>query len=97
MLVKTIIADLLWEVEFLQGRWAMASRDWKNLKHQTMQNRLQDEVESLRCRVQHVEGIAQSLVAAAGGEAMKLSLLQAICRAVLTQEDEQCYPIRSLV
>ncbi|KKZ13405.1 MAG: hypothetical protein TH68_06815 [Candidatus Synechococcus spongiarum 142] len=88
MLVRTIIADLLWEMEFLQGRWAMASRDWQSLKHQTMHKRLQGELLSLRCRVQHVEEIAQSLTAA-GGEAMKLSLLQALCRAVLTQGDEQ--------
>ncbi|HBP54175.1 MAG TPA: hypothetical protein DD643_07560 [Synechococcus sp. UBA8638] len=88
MLVKTIIADLLWEMEFLQGRWSMAYQDWRSLKHQTMHARLQGELQRLRCRVQHVEKIAQSL-SAAGGEPMTLSLLQATCRAVLTQHDQQ--------
>ena len=96
MIVQTMIADLLWEMELLQGRWAMASRDWQSLNHRTMHNRLQNELESLRCRVQHVEEIARSL-AAAGGEAMNLSLLQAICRAVLTQGDQQRYSMKSLV
>ena len=97
MLVKTIIADLVWEIEFLQGRWAMARQDWQilnrqALNHQVMHHRLQDELQSLRCRVQHVEEIARSLHAA-GGEAVGLSLLQAICRAVLTESDEQhCSP-----
>ena len=86
MLVKTVIADLLWEMEFLQGRWTTAFRDWQTLNHGTMHNRLQDELHSLRCRAQHVEEIAQSL-ATTGGEAMTLSLLQALCRAVLTQGD----------
>lgn len=88
MLVKTIIADLLWEMEFLQGRWAMASQDWQSLKHQVMHARLQGELQRLRCRVQHVEEITRFL-SAAGGEATTLSLLQATCRAVLTQDDEQ--------
>ena len=95
MLVRTIIADLLWEMEFLQGRWAMASRDWQSLKHQAMHNRLQGELQSLRCRVQQVEEIARSLTAA-GGEAMGLSLLRAICRAVLTQDHGQHCSLGSL-
>ncbi len=94
MLVKTIIADLLWEMEFLQGRWAMASQDWQSLKHETMHTRLQGELQRLRCRVQHVEEIAHSLTAT-GGEAMTLSLLQALCRAVLTQDDTQHCPLKS--
>ena len=88
MLVKTVIADLLWEMEFLQGRWSMASRDWRTLKHQAMQNRLQDELGRLRSRIQQVEGIARSLPVA-GGDTMDLSLLQATCRAALQQEDGQ--------
>ena len=93
MLVKTVIADLLWEMEFLQGRWALARQDWQilnqqALNHQVMHHRLQDEFHSLRSRARHVEEIARSLPAA-GGEAMGLSLLQAVCRAVLTQGDEQ--------
>ena len=100
MLVKTIIADLLWEMEFLQGRWAMARQDWQilnqqALNHQVMHHRLQDELNSLRCRVQHVENVARSLPAA-DGEAVGLSLLQAICRAVLTQGDEQHCSLGSL-
>ena len=82
MLVKTVIADLLREMEFLHGRWAMASRDWQTLNHQTMHTRLRGELQHLRSRVQHIEGIAQSLTVA-GGEAVNLSLLQALCRAVL--------------
>ena len=98
MLVKTVIADLLWEMEFLQGRWAMARQDWQILNQhaldrqvrnrQVMHHRLQRELRSLRYRVQHVEKIAQSLPAG-GGEAMGLSLLRAVCRTVLTQGDEQ--------
>jgi len=94
MLVKTIIADLLWEMEFLQGRWAMASQDRQSLDHQVMHTRLQGELQRLRCRVQHVEEIAQSL-SADGGEAMTLSLLQATCRAVLTQDDKQRFSLGS--
>ena len=98
MLVKTVIADLLWEMEFLQGRWAMARQDWQTINQhalnrqvrnrQVMHHRLQQELRSLRCRVQHVEKIAQSLPAG-GGEAMGLSLLRAVCRTVLTQGDER--------
>ena len=93
MLVKTVISDLLREMEFLQGRWAMARQDrqilnQQALNHQVMHHRLQDEFHSLRSRVQHVEEIARSLPAA-GGEAVGLSLLQAVCRVVLTQGDEQ--------
>lgn len=96
MLVKTIIADLLWEVECLQGRLTMALQDWRSLKHQAMHHRLQVELAALRCRVKRVEGIAQSLPAA-GGEAVKLSLLHALCRAVLTQSDELPLAFRSFV
>ena len=98
MLVKTVIADLLWEMEFLQGRWAMVRQDWQLFSHhapnrqvqnhQVMHHRLQGEMRSLRCRAQHVEEIARSLPAG-DGEAMGLSLLRAICRAVLTQ-GEHC-------
>ncbi|CZB15698.1 hypothetical protein [Candidatus Synechococcus spongiarum] len=106
MLVKTVIADLLWEMEFLQGRWAMMHQDWQILNqhplnrqvrnHQVMNHRLQGELRSLRCRVQHVENIAQSLPAGSG-EAMGLSLLRAICRRVLTQSDERHCSLGSLV
>ena len=105
MLVKTVIADLLWEMEFLQGRWAMARQDWRSLNQitpncqvqnrQVMHHRLAGELFSLRCRVEHVEAIARSLPAG-GGEAMGLSLLRAICRAVLTQGDEQHCSLGSL-
>ena len=100
MLVKTMIADLLWEMEFLQGRWAMARQDWRSLNQttpnrQVMHHRLAGELFSLRCRVEHVEAIARSLPAG-GDEAMGLSLLRAICRAVLTQGDEQHCSLGSL-
>jgi len=90
MLVKTIIADLLWEVEFLQGRWTRAQWDWQNLNHQVLHHRLQGELQDLRCRVEHVEGIAQSLLSTAGSETIKLSLLQAICRGILAQDNSPC-------
>ena len=105
MPVKTVLADLLWEMEFLQGRWAMAHQDCHTLNqhalnrhapnHQVMHHRLQGELRNLRCRVQHVDNIARSLPTG-GGETMGLSLLRAVCRAVLTQGDEQCCPLGSL-
>ncbi len=105
MLVKTVVADLLWEMEFLQGRWAMARQDWQILNQhalnrqvrnrQVMHHRLQRELRSLRCRVQHVEKIAQSLPAG-DGEAMGLSLLRAVCRTVLIQVDERHCSLGSL-
>lgn len=105
MLVKTVIADLLWEMEFLQGRWAMVHQDWQILNqralnrrvwnHQIMHHRLEGELRVLRCRAQHVEKIARSL-SAGGGEVVGLSLLQAVCRTVLTKEYEQHCSLGSL-
>ena len=105
MLIKTVIADLLWEMEFLQGRWDMARQDWQTLNQhalnrqvrnrQVMHHRLQGELRSLRCRVQQVENIAQSFPAG-GSEAPGLSLLRAICKTVLTQSDEQPCSLASL-
>ena len=95
MLVQTIIADLLWEMEFLQGRWAAASRDWQSVKHGSMHARLQGELQRLRSRVRQVEGIARSL-AIADGEAVGLSLLQATCRTALRQGNAQNHSLKSL-
>lgn len=79
--VQGIIADLIWEVQRVNGRWATAMHDWQRLDHRFMRYRIQHELCVLRYRLLEILSIAEALQPT--GDGLKLALLKATCRLTL--------------
>ena len=79
--MQGIIADLLWEVQRVNGRWVMAMHDWQRLSHRLMRYRIQAELLMLRYRLLEILSIAEALQPS--GDGLKLAFLKATCRLTL--------------
>ena len=82
--MQSVVGDLVWEVQRVNGRWVMATRDWQALNHWPMRHRLQCELVVLRHRLLEILAIAEALQASCDG--LRLAFLTATCRLTLAMD-----------